>query len=62
MKLLTLNTHSLVEAEYERKLCDLVTAVCDIRPDIIALQEVSQSLSAPCLRESFRATSNASAM
>lgn len=47
MKLLTLNTHSLVEADYGQKLRDFVSAVCEIRPDIIALQEVSQSLSAP---------------
>ncbi|MBQ7132734.1 MAG: endonuclease/exonuclease/phosphatase family protein [Oscillospiraceae bacterium] len=43
MKLLTLNTHSLVESDYQRKLCDFVQAVEKERPDIIALQEVNQS-------------------
>ncbi len=49
MKLLTLNAHSLVERDYERRLSDFVSAVAEIRPDIIALQEASQSISAPKL-------------
>ncbi len=46
MKLLTLNTHSLVEQDYERKLHVFADAVAEIRPDVIALQEVSQSITA----------------
>lgn len=43
MKLLTLNTHSLLEENYEQKKKDFVTAVMKERPDIITLQEVNQS-------------------
>lgn len=42
MKLLTLNTHSLIEANYPQKLTDFVAAVAEEMPDIIALQEVNQ--------------------
>ncbi len=42
MKLLTLNTHSLVEEHYRRKLEDFLTATAREAPDILALQEVSQ--------------------
>lgn len=44
MKLLTLNTHSLAEENYNQKLLDFVTAVAAEKPEIIALQEVNQSL------------------
>lgn len=47
MKLLTLNTHSLVEENYSEKLKAFVSAIEKKRPDIIALQEVNQSISAP---------------
>ncbi len=43
MKLLTLNTHSLVEEDYPRKLKIFADAVSAEKPDIIALQEVNQS-------------------
>ncbi|MBQ8688164.1 MAG: endonuclease/exonuclease/phosphatase family protein [Ruminococcus sp.] len=43
MKLLTLNTHSLVEENYEKKLADFIDAVRRTEPDVIALQEVNQS-------------------
>ncbi|MBP0965055.1 MAG: endonuclease/exonuclease/phosphatase family protein [Oscillospiraceae bacterium] len=43
MKLLTLNTHSLVEEDYPRKLKIFTDAVSAEKPDIIALQEVNQS-------------------
>lgn len=46
MKLLTINTHSLVEKDYERKLYDFVEAVICEKPDIIAMQEVNQSRNA----------------
>ena len=44
LKLLTLNTHSLIEENYQQKLLDFVSVVCKIKPDIIALQEVNQSV------------------
>lgn len=43
MKLLTLNTHSLVEKDYNKKLQAFTEAVINIMPDIIALQEVNQT-------------------
>ncbi len=43
MKLLTLNTHSLIEDNYENKLKFFINAIYDIKPDIIALQEVNQT-------------------
>ena len=45
MKLLTLNTHSLAETEYERKLEAFVAGILEEQPDIMALQEVNQSIS-----------------
>ncbi len=45
MKLLTLNTHSLAEENYEEKLKISVAAIVSEKPDIIALQEVNQSIS-----------------
>lgn len=47
MKLLTLNTHSLVEKDYERKLEIFVEAMEKYQPDILALQEVNQTRIAP---------------
>jgi len=44
MKILTLNTHSLVEENYSRKLSDFVKAIVQVKPEIIALQEVNQTL------------------
>ena len=44
MKLLTLNTHSLVEDNYSIKLSTFVSAIAEQRPDIIALQEVNQTI------------------
>ncbi|MBQ7901544.1 MAG: 4-alpha-glucanotransferase, partial [Clostridia bacterium] len=43
MKLLTLNTHSIVEPNYEHKLETFVNEISRTRPDIIALQEVNQT-------------------
>lgn len=43
MKLLTLNTHSLIEPGYEEKLLQFAQMVCRETPDIIALQEVNQT-------------------
>ncbi|MBE6837566.1 MAG: hypothetical protein E7509_06235 [Ruminococcus sp.] len=44
MKLMTLNTHSLVEENYEEKLKEFVKGVIAEKPDIIALQEINQSV------------------
>lgn len=44
MKVLTLNTHSLVEEHYPEKLQCFVSAVIEEQPDIIALQEVNQTI------------------
>lgn len=43
IKLLTLNTHSLVEKDYSKKLKAFTETVMEIMPDIIALQEVNQT-------------------
>ncbi len=47
MKLLTINTHSIIEQGYEDKLDVFTDAIARIRPDIIAMQEVNQSSSSP---------------
>lgn len=44
MKLLTLNTHSLVEAHYSEKLDLFVSGIAQEQPDVIALQEVNQTI------------------
>ena len=44
MKLLTLNTHSLIEENYKEKLNCFVDAVLKEQPEIIALQEVNQTV------------------
>lgn len=54
MKLLTLNTHSLVEAEYPQKLRAFVETIAEELPDIIALQEVSQTRDAEVLPENLQ--------
>ncbi len=51
MKLLTLNTHSLQEAEQPKKLDQFVDGVCKNHPDVIALQEVNQNRTAPLLED-----------
>ncbi len=47
MKLLTLNTHSLQETNYSLKLDQFVSVIKEEQPDILALQEVNQSMDAP---------------
>ena len=47
MKLLTLNTHSLLEENYEQKLEQFIEVVLQKKPDIIAMQEVNQTNTAP---------------
>ena len=53
MKLVTINTHSLIEENYEKKLEQFVDFVCQETPDIIAMQEVNQSVSAPVWKDSL---------
>ena len=43
MKILTINTHSILEKDYEKKCEYFKDAIIKIQPDIIAMQEVSQS-------------------
>lgn len=47
MRLMTLNTHSLVEDDHEQKLRWFVSGLLSLRPDVVALQEVNQSIAAP---------------
>ena len=47
MKLLTLNTHSLIEDEYEKKCLIFAREIVKIKPDVIALQEVNQGVNSP---------------
>ena len=49
MKLLTLNTHSLIEPEYEAKREIFVEFIAKEQPDVFALQEVNQTASAPAM-------------
>ena len=50
MKLLTLNTHSLIEPEYEAKREIFVEFIAKEQPDVFALQEVNQTAAAPELK------------
>ena len=49
MRLLTLNTHSLVEPDYEAKRKFFVDFIAKEQPDVFALQEVNQTASAPAM-------------
>ena len=51
MKLLTLNTHSLIEPAYEAKRDAFVEFIRKEQPDVFALQEVNQTAAAPLLGE-----------
>ena len=51
MKLLTLNTHSLIEPDYEAKRDAFVDFIAEEQPDVFALQEVNQTAAAPLLGE-----------
>ena len=53
MKIMTLNTHSLVEKNYEEKLQQFVRGVLAEMPDVIALQEVNQTIAAPLADEAL---------
>lgn len=47
MKILSMNVHSLIETEEEKKLLQFADMVAAEQPDLIGLQEVSQTRSAP---------------
>ena len=51
MKLLTLNTHSLIEPAYEAKRDAFVEFIRKEQPDVFALQEVNQTAAAPLLAD-----------
>lgn len=51
MKLLTLNTHSLIIPEYEAKREIFVDFIAKEQPEVFALQEVNQTAAAPLLAE-----------
>ena len=53
MKILTINTHSLQEENYEQKLTDFVEGILAEKPDIIAMQEVNQTASAEPISPEF---------
>ncbi len=44
MKILTLNTHSLIEDDYENKCRIFTEGIAKLMPDVIALQEVNQTI------------------
>ncbi len=46
MKMITINTHSLEEPDYEKKLHQFAEVVLAEQPDVIAMQEVNQSVDA----------------
>ena len=46
MKILTLNTHSLVEPDYENKLKLFAEMIIKEQPEVFALQEVNQLMEA----------------
>ncbi len=46
MKIITINTHSLEEPDYERKLHEFAGVILTEQPDVFAMQEVNQSVNA----------------
>lgn len=48
MKIITLNTHSLIEKQYEEKLQEFVKVIQAEEPDVFALQEVNQTAEEIC--------------
>lgn len=62
MKLLTLNTHSLIEPDYEAKREIFVNFIAAEQPEVFALQEVNQTAAAPRWQMSRRGTTPAPAI
>ena len=46
MKIMTLNTHSWLEEEPQEKLKQIAQKICHEQYDVIALQEVNQTMNA----------------
>lgn len=44
MKLMTLNTHSIMEENYEEKLEKFVEVIAELKPDVFVLQESNQRI------------------
>ena len=53
MKILTLNAHSLLEPDYPAKLQQFADFIIEEKPDLIALQEVNQTMGAEKIDPSF---------
>lgn len=51
MKIITINTHSLEEPDYERKMQEFARVISAEQPDVFAMQEVNQSISAEPLED-----------
>lgn len=47
MRLLSINTHSIIEKEYQAKTKKFIGHIAKLRPDIIAMQEVNQTAGSP---------------
>lgn len=54
MKLMTINTHSLIEKDYEKKTKAFVEAIVRIQPDVICMQEVNQTSTAALAGEELK--------
>ena len=59
MKLITLNTHSITEPNYYEKMLILAKAIATELPDVVALQEVNQTIDMPLIEGKTLVTSNA---
>lgn len=59
MKLITLNTHSITEPNYYEKMLILANAIATELPDVVALQEVNQTIDMPRIEGKTLVTSNA---
>ena len=62
MKLLTLNTHSLIEDNENQKLIETFQWIKEHEPDVIALQEVNQSIVSPLIYKNIRSDNYAHRM
>lgn len=58
MKLLTLNTHSWLEADALEKMDEIAQMIASQSFDVIALQEVNQSVNAPTVHSPFHFSPN----
>lgn len=55
MKIMTMNTHSLVEPDFETKREWFARMILNEQPDLLAMQEVNQTAAAPMLGEKMLA-------